>query len=181
MEPTFKTGDVVRQLGINRDAISRWMRHFKDFMSPQEGRNYRITNDDFVVLATIKELSDKNLRLDDIYTKLSDGYRVKELDAYVLPIDMIPLKQAVDATNIKAELEILTNERDRLLDMVQDLQANLDMQTAKMEELQNKLDTVRDDMYEKNKEEREKILTLTERAARAEAQVEMLREILKDK
>lgn len=127
----MKTGEIIKVLGVSRQTLSVWAREFSEYLSEKTGRFYHFTREDFEVLATINELSAKRHTFPEIHERLAEGYRT-EAEGYFDLSDMIPIQQALDASKIRAEVESLKLERDRLLQTV-------DAQADEIKQLQREL------------------------------------------
>lgn len=185
MEPTFKTSEVCTQLKISAEGLRKWMQYFSAYLSPKKGRHYTITNDDFMVLATIKEQSTAGLNWEQIDAKLATGYRADTSKMkLVAPVDMVPLQQAIDASHISAELQTA-------LAQVETLQAQLadhaDQRAELMEQITTQADRINTleralgaaearPTWEQIERLRDEIADLRERAAKAEQEAQTLKE-----
>jgi DNA-binding transcriptional MerR regulator len=119
----MKTGELAKQFDVSYQTVRNWIHEFSEYLSDDAkaltARQHTIRQDDFVILATVNELSQRQgLNYAEIRERLKDGYRTDELEAYIMPMDMVPLQHAVDASKIAAQLDIIKAERDRLAEML---------------------------------------------------------------
>lgn len=128
----MKTGDLVKKFGVSDATIRRWASTFNTFLSTGEGRHRNFTYDDFLVMATIHQLSGQGYTLELIQQKLKDGYRIEEnsIDQIGYPDGrMVPaavVEQVIDASEIRVQLEQIKSDRDRLITLLQQAQEKLD-------------------------------------------------------
>jgi len=127
----MKTGDLVKKFGVSDATIRRWASTFNEYLSEGEGRHHNFTYDDFIVMATVHQLSGEGYALELIQKKLSEGYRIEEqlVDQIGYPDGrMIPaavVEQVIDSSEIRVQLEQVKNERDRLLQTLEQTQQRL--------------------------------------------------------
>jgi len=181
----MKTPDLARYLGVSSNTIRNWTNEFKDYLSnaaTNVNARQRIYNDrDVLVIGTIAQLSGAGSTYSEVHSKLSNGYRIESLENVAGGIDtrVIPaaaVEQMIDATEVRLELERVSAERDKLLDMVQGLQTQLQ---EEQERFKAELEAARNEKTEELTKRQEQVETLLERVGRAEAQVELLKELLK--
>ena len=168
----MKTGDAAKRLkNVTSQTIRDWIERYGKFFSEDaQGINRKyaeINSDDFIVLATIYELSrgDDKLSHEEIKQKLADGFRVDEQEAYTLEPDMIPspiVESIIDAAEIRVELEKTKSELERALTILENERQQHGEQVARLEA---KIDDLQQQIGE-----------LRERAASAETEAKMLRE-----
>lgn len=184
----MKQPEAARLFGVEPNTIKNWTNRFEGFFSsaarlPQVRK--RVYNeDDLVILASIAALGDQNFTYDEIETELKKGFRadapthVPGYDKRVVPAAAV--EQLVDASSIRNELAKVTEERDRLLALVEEMRDELDNQRHEHKtELDTKLDA-KDAHYQARIDDLQlEVRQLLERVGRAEAQVELLRDILK--
>jgi len=125
----MKTGDLVRQFGVSSKTINRWVEEFEEYLSESArkvGTRQSVFNsDDFLVLATVHELSAGGLNFKGIHDRLAEGYRVDDTRASTVgyedgrTVPAAAVEQLVDAAEIRAALERVTSERDKLLEMLE--------------------------------------------------------------
>src|SRR5690606_19128919 len=114
------------------------------------------SEEDAQVLATINYLVNTGLNHEAIAKQLASGERVDHLDTRMIPVH--GAQQIIDASEIRHELEIMRAERDKLSELIEDLKVELSESRGEVKDLLREMAQVQ------------------ERAARAEAQVEMLKE-----
>jgi len=158
----MKTSDLVRQFGVSDTTIRRWTTEFSDYLSDEatkkDHRNRSYTSADFLVLATIRELSKEGLGLNSIREKLDSGYRVDEptpnvvgyQDGRLVPAAVV--EQIIDATEIRIELEQVKADRDRLLRMLEDAQQELKNAREKEETAKQKVESLQERIQELQRE-----------------------------
>jgi len=153
------------KLNVSHTTIYKWIKRFDSYFSDaaRSGRR-EYSQEDLDILATIASLSIEGLNYDAIEKRLDSGERVA-FEETTLGVDsrMIPavaVEQMLDATEIRIELEQVRAERDKLYSMLEEIKADFSKEREKNEALLREMGQIQ------------------ERAARAEAQVEMLKEIL---
>lgn len=149
----MKPGDLVKKFGVSDQTIRRWSTEFSDYLSPNQGRHRTYTADDYIVMATIYYLySQEGLKTDGIHKQLSKGFRVDVEDIADIGYGdgrMVPaavVEQVIDSSEMRAELELLRSERDRLIESLgreqeknSRLESKLEEATAKIEALYERL------------------------------------------
>lgn len=150
----MKSGDLVKQFGVSHTTITRWVNEFAEYLSESaKGVNQKqktFTSDDFLVIATIHQLSVDGLSLVEIGGKLKSGYRVENITSATIGYDdgrMVPasaMEQIIDATGVAAELMAVKSERDKLVDM---LEASQEKLTEKEIEIRALNDRIADLQY----------------------------------
>ena len=138
--------DIAKQLTTTSQTIRNWLDEFGEHINSDEIQRETYGNDSFIVLATIAELRNgsgpygpKKQGYKRIHELLEDGYRTEKLDAYVMPVDLIPLKTAIDSSKITAELQIVTSERDRLLSENEQQREHIAQLNARINKLEREL------------------------------------------
>jgi len=127
----MKSGDLQKAFGIGATTIKNWCDEFAEYLSDgaraMDSRHRRFTESDYIALATVAELSQKQkLPYQAIHEKLQGGYRVENPGAWTIGYEdgrMVPaaaVEQIIDASEIRVELEIIRAERDRLANMLSD-------------------------------------------------------------
>lgn len=122
----MKSGDLQRAFGVGATTIKNWTEEFSAYLSSTaqgiENRHRRFDSDDFIVMATISELSQRQkLPYSMIHEKLKAGYRVSDVSAATVGYEdgrLVPaaaVEQIIDSAEIRVELEQVKAERDRLL------------------------------------------------------------------
>ena len=181
----MKTGDIARRLGVSPKAIRDWISEFDAYFNESPTKQRVYSEEDYIVLATIAKFSHQGYGYASIHEKLKDGERVDVSEDITYGIDtrMIPaasVEQMMDATEVRLQLERVTTERDRLVEMVEDLQHQVEQKLdSQKQEYETKLDRQRDDYERKQDSLQKEIRVLLERVGRAEAQAEMLKDLLK--
>jgi len=169
----MKIGETATLLGVSDNTVRNWVSEFEDFFSPnarkERGRQRTFTEADVLVLATIATLRNDALEFSEIQKRLNAGFRVEHPGVANFGVDtrMVPtaaVEQLIDATELRIELEQVRVERDKLLDMIEQLQFRLEKA-----ETSHKAETTT---------LQKRIEDLIERAARAEMEAMMLREQL---
>lgn len=152
----MKTGDAAKHFGVSNETIRRWIDRFEDYLSESArgvNRAQRVLGEsDFIILATVRELSAQGLNSDEISTKLAEGYRVEDTstanlgygDGRLVPAAMVD--QVIDGAELRIQLEQVKAERDKLLQLLEDSQKRetatrdkLDALTEKLSDLQYRL------------------------------------------
>lgn len=145
----MKSGELVRQFGVSSSTIRRWSAEFSALLSTSEGKHRSYTADDFLVMATIHELSKEGLTLAAIRKRLEEGYRVEDTSVHTIGYSdgrMVPavvVGQIIDSTELRVEIESLKQERDRLLEMLKEEREN-------SQQLQKKFDGAQKEWQEKH-------------------------------
>lgn len=120
----MKTGDIVRKFGVSEATVRRWMTDFQEFLSERQGRQRNYTHDDYLTIATIHQLFQSGLTQKSVKEKLREGYRVNAEDISEIGYSdgrMVPavvVEQVIDSANLRAELEQVKYERDRLMELL---------------------------------------------------------------
>lgn len=121
----MKTGDLGKLFGVDSKTITNWTKEFGEWLSDgaqgKAGRHRIFDQSDFVVMATIAELTQKQkLPYSAVHDKLAEGYRVEDPTAETVGYEdgrTVPaavVEQIIDATEIKTQLSQVTAERDAL-------------------------------------------------------------------
>lgn len=164
----MKTGDLEKQFGVSRQTIYNWVDKFDNLFS-NEARGIKVkqrafNSEDYIILATIAELSRDGLGYTAIQNRLAEGYRIEDPTTFTIGYDdgrMVPasvVEQVVDASEVRAALERVTVERDRLIqeldrahaqldakdELLVDMQAKLEAATTKIEALYERLLNAKD-------------------------------------
>lgn len=166
----MKTGDLVKKFGVSEATIRRWSADFKEHLSPQQGRRRSYTREDYIVIATIYELFSSGLTQRIVEQKLREGYRVAAEEVSEIGYSdgrMVPaavVEQVIDASGLRAELEQVKFERDRLMDM---LTRSEQARTELQKELNEKVDHLQ-----------QEIARLQRELGRAEARAEIYKSSL---
>lgn len=144
----MKTGEIASLLGVSDKTIRNWVERFENFLSAEAkrvgSRQSAFTEEDIVILATIKELSAEGLSYDAINERLVSGYRTENPGTASFAIDrrVVPaaaVEQIIDSTAIKIELEQVKSERDRLLTVVEKQQIQEKELREELNRLQDKI------------------------------------------
>jgi DNA-binding transcriptional MerR regulator len=123
----MKSGDLARLFGVSSEAIRQWTEVFAEFLSDDaqaKNMRQRLYNEtDVLVLATVARYSADGLSRAHIREKLAAGDRVEHpgIANYGVDTRMVPaaaVKQLVDATELRIELEQIKAERDKLIEML---------------------------------------------------------------
>lgn len=179
----MKTGDIARKLGVSSKTVRDWVIEFSEHFSESKTKQRIYTAEDYAILATIAKYSHEGHNLKSIREKLEDGERVSPEDdiTYGLDTRMVPaasVEQMIDATEIRISLERVTYERDKLFEDMRGLQQKLEDQRQAYE---TKLESQRQTYESKMGEMEKDIRKMLERIGRAEAQAELLRDMLEGK
>ena len=116
----MRSGEIAKLLGVDSSTIRRYTIEYGRFLSNRAGAVRTYTADDYAVVATIRHLYQSGYSGREIVQQLEDGFRVDTtdmtvvglLDSRVIPVTVA--EQMVDASSIRAEVESLRAERDRL-------------------------------------------------------------------
>jgi DNA-binding transcriptional MerR regulator len=173
----MKTGKVAKAFGIDRKTASNWtdMPQFKKFFSPEALGIDRTQRDylepDLLVINTIRAMRNKNKDWDEIAAFLETGERERELPASAMLVETTaPIAQYGRIVELQTALESAEEQIDSL---------QLEVETLR-EELQKRVDGVREKEREKASE-REKqlldeIINLNRQMGRLELRIEMMQE-----
>jgi DNA-binding transcriptional MerR regulator len=167
----MKTGEAAKILGLDVSTVRKWIDHstlgpyFSESAKGKHGNAHRLlTEADVLVLNTIRMLrTGQNADWDTIGIHLGTGGREQEFPQNAISVDtrMIPIpqaKQAAEYMAVKAELDITITKINEI-------------------EIENtRLRQEKDELQEKRVQETG---DLRQKIGRLEAQVEMLREMLK--
>ena len=141
----MKTGDLVKHFGVSESTIRRWVKEFESVLDPQRGKHRNFTQNDFLVMATVKKLADDGLTFRAILRQLEEGYRVEDTASETMGYSdgrMVPaaaVEQIIDASEIRVELEVIRAERDRLLDLANRLESKNEEMSTRIVELEREL------------------------------------------
>jgi DNA-binding transcriptional MerR regulator len=131
----MKIGDLEKKFGVSGTSIRRWIESFSDFLSDESQkidlRQRRFTEQDYIILATINYLSKKGEAFANIREKLEGGFRVDDgtiaslgySDGRMVPA--VVVEQVIDSTEVRMQLERVSAERDKLLDMLENAQREI--------------------------------------------------------
>jgi DNA repair exonuclease SbcCD ATPase subunit len=166
----MKTGDLQKAFGVGVTTIKNWVDEFGDFLSDgakAESTRHRYFNEsDYLVMATIAQLSQRDkLPYKVIHDRLKEGYRVEDTSAATIGYEdgrLVPaamVEQVIDASEIKAELEAIRLDRDRLAEMLEKRDQQLAEKDARISQLQDR------------------IAELSERAGKAEGRLEQIEQL----
>lgn len=142
----MKTGDLTKQFGVSAQTIHRWVIEFSDFLSDSgKGvgvRQKSFSADDFLVMATIHQLSLDGTAFTTIKERLQEGYRVESTVAASMGYEdgrLVPaavVEQVIDSVEIRVELEQVKAERDKLVEMLEETREKLEAaETARRDEV----------------------------------------------
>jgi len=175
----MKTGDLQSLLGVSDTTVRKWTQEFSDYLSDSAkaigSRQRSFTEDDVVIMQTIASLSNDGHSYAEIRLRLEAGERIDELGMANAGISsrLVPeasVRTIIDSAEIRAE-------RDRLVMVVHDQQNRISELEAQLRNLHEQAAKERDELLRELKDE---VATARERAARAEAQAEMLKDLLKN-
>jgi len=175
----MKIKELLQQLGTTNTTLARWITEFDSFFSTgAKQRQREFTEEDFGVLAAIAKLSRDGMNYDAIRSRLAAGYR-ESLSTVNFGVDtrLVPaaaMEQIIDSAELKVELENIRQDRDRLVAYVERLEKQLDDKDKKMEQIR---DTYSAQIVELHKQ----ITELSERAGKAEGELNYRRELDKRK
>lgn len=146
------TGDAAKQLDVSQQTIRNWLKQFDGYFEDAGTLHNNITQDGFILLATISELSKGGLKYDDIRQQLRNGYRTENLEQYALPNDVVAIKEAITNAEFLAkaaadrrELQIAQQEITRLSALLQNA---LDQNKEQAEEIKRLNEEVKS-LYER--------------------------------
>ena len=120
----MRTGDLCRQFGVSETTVRRWAVEFSDFLSPVRGKQRHYTGDDFILMATIHQLSLEGLTIKAVRKKLQEGYRVEDSAAQSIgysdgrQVPAAVMEQVIDSVELRTELEHVKAERDKLAQLL---------------------------------------------------------------
>jgi DNA-binding transcriptional MerR regulator len=148
----LKSGDLTKLFGVSHQTVSNWVKEFENFLSEtarkQDSRQSIFTEQDFIIMATIAELSQKQkLPYEAIREQLSQGYRVEDARAATVGYEdgrMVPaatVEHLIDATHLRVQLEQVQAERDKLMQLLSDVQAQAKAIQEDRETLRREKDT----------------------------------------
>lgn len=146
----MKTGDLVKLFGVSNKTIQNWVKEFENFLSDGakklDGRQSIFDSHDFIIMATIAELSQKEkLPYSVIQEKLVSGYRIEDVSAATVgyedgrTVPAAAVEQIIDATSVRVELEQVKAERDKLLDMLNQKEKRERELIEKLDNMQNQI------------------------------------------
>lgn len=159
----MRATELARQFDRSLQTIRNWIVKFDRHLKISSAKE-SIDQQDFIVLATIHQLSLERKTYDEIHTALDNGELIEDTSAYVTPLEMIPLQTAIDGGKLVTELEIIKAERDALAEQLQDA-------TNRAARYEQERDASKAEMQDLLRE----IAELKERLGRAEMEAEMLR------
>lgn len=120
----MKSGDLAKLLGVSAKTIRVWSDAYDDLLTVQKTKQRVFTEEDILVLSTVATLYHDGHSHPAIREKLDQGYRVEDpsvanfgVDTRVVPAAAV--EQLIDGAEMRVELERITNERDRLLELLE--------------------------------------------------------------
>lgn len=160
---TYKTGYVAKWVGQHENTVRDWSLRYKDLLSKgaNAGRR-RYVYTDVETLATIADYRQQGISLDDIEGLLKQGKRIETLPPEPTPDD-IEARRNVQIVHIpeterlleiqKYELQIqqLANERDTILDKLEDTEHERDSLLSKVSELDKELSVAQSQLESERK------------------------------
>lgn len=157
----MKTGDLAKKFGVSTETIRRWTREFESFFSDQDGRFRNFTAEDYKVVATIHSLLNDGHNLKYVEQQLGTGFRVD--DAYVgtlgyddgRQVPAAAVEQIVDASKIRAELEVIKMEKEKLQERLDDREQELRNLRVQLDREKRELLAKRDAEFDEWKSERQ--------------------------
>jgi DNA-binding transcriptional MerR regulator len=145
----MKTGDLERQFGVSRQTIYNWIEHFSQYFGDGakglRSKQRIFDSNDYIVLATIAELSREGMSYAAIAKQLQQGYRVDDPSAVTVGYTdgrMIPaaaVEQLVDAAEVRTYLAQVTADRDKLLEMLAEEKQAHQVSREKVQSLQDEI------------------------------------------
>lgn len=134
----MRSGEIAKLLSVDGSTIRRYTRDFSEFLSKQDSPTRSYTLQDYEVILTVRTLYKDGFNEKAIRLKLAEGFRISSedtaavglLDNRVIP--MTVAEQMVDASTVRAEVDNLKMERERLLEIIKS-------KDERIEELQERL------------------------------------------
>ena len=153
----MKTGDLAKLFGVSDKTIRQWATEFSSFFSESKTKIRTYTEEDIVILATIAKYSHRGESYTTIRDRLESGERVDKPSevTYGADMRMVPaaaVEQMIDATEIRMQLERMTVERDKLLELLQDRDGVIKNKELTIEQLYAQVDQLRNELTKLNRE-----------------------------
>jgi DNA-binding transcriptional MerR regulator len=113
------TKDIAKRLGVNAQTVRRWSSQYDDHLTGERtGDSFTYTDDDFLLLWSVRRWRQLGYSLEDIRERLAQGERISEPPPEAPTSDeppralMIPESQFTAAL---AEIKRLEADRERLV------------------------------------------------------------------
>lgn len=146
----MKSGDLQKAFGVGVTTIKNWVDEFGEFLSDGargvESRHRHFTQSDFIIMATIAELSQRQkYPYSVIRERLQQGYRVDNPTAATVGYEdgrLVPaaaVEQIVDAAELRVELEQIKADRDKLLSLLEEARKDSKEWRERYHELEREL------------------------------------------
>jgi DNA-binding transcriptional MerR regulator len=166
----MKTGELAALLRVSENTLRNWSREYAEFLTErgrgaQPGATREFDEHDVYTLATIAELRDRGLTINQVKSDLRGGYRAVKL----------PQRGDPDIEAARDRVELVPAEAINLwMERVQNLQAELarlvEMHQAEVQRLVSERDEARSEA----KESQDRRIDAEKRAARLEGEIAQL-------
>lgn len=181
----MKIGLIAQNLGISTNTIINWVKRYPNFFSgaakSTNAKQRMFTDEDVLVLRTINHLRNEGVNLDAIEEELADGYRVEDSQAGIGGVQtrLVPaaaVESIVDASQLRSQLDNVTQERDRLLELLEEAREQEKELRSKLEaqqqDAQQKIEKLREDAQQKIDSLQSQLLDLYMRLGLAEGRLQ---------
>lgn len=141
----MKSSDLQKKFGVAAKTIQRWSNEFEEYLSDKKGRQRIYSMEDLIIIATIHQLSSKGMTYEAIHQELASGYRVDvdDIDTMGYPDGrMVPaavVEQVIESSEMRAELERMTAERDYLQRLLEEERVKLSQRDTEVSSLHEEI------------------------------------------